>query len=206
MAPEPEGTAPIAAGRLDDRILRTLERLPGRVAFSGLRRLLRAHPESLARALRRLEREGLVDREDGGYRALREPPRPLTELTSGLHPVAQVELPPGAPTGVILGRLSGRWFGSLRWVGTVERPEGRLLAWAGRDFAGFVLLGIEARTMRVYVPGAARDDEAEASEEAAYELLVHAADALRPVGTSHGGRVTYLSASGPLGPGGPSDN
>ena len=127
-------------GRLDERILQTLEGLPGRVAFSGLRRVLGAHPESLARALRRLEREGLVERVDGGYRRLSDGRRSIQELTAELHPIAQVELPLGIPPEALFGRLAGRWFGSLRWIGMVERADARLLAWARRDATGHVLL------------------------------------------------------------------
>lgn len=170
-----DGGWPVASTRLDDRIVATLQGLRGRVAFSGLRRVLGVHPESLSRALRRLEREGLVERVDGGYRALGPglPPAPATEL----RPIARVELPLGATAEVIESRLSGRWFGSLRWLGVVERPDGRLLAWAGRDGSGSVLLGIRDGTLRVYLtddrPTTADD------EDAAYELLGHAVSAIR---------------------------
>ncbi len=192
---EDRGSEPL--GRLDDRILHTLEGLPGRVAFSGLRRILQAHPESLARALRRLEREGLVERVNGGYRILSEQLRSAGELTHDLSPIAEVALPPGIAPGSLLGRLSGRWFGSLRWVGVVERPDGRVLAWARRDGSGYVLLGVDRGTLRVYVPGpGGRDDSGEA-EDAAYELLVHAVEALRPA--PRGPNAVSLLAALPAG-------
>jgi len=164
---------------LDERVLSTLLGLPGRIAFSGLRRVLHAHPESLSRALRRLEREGRVEKSRDGYRAVGPDEHRLPHEPSGLRPIAQVDLPPGIVSGSVLGRLSGRWFGSLRWVGIVEGPAGELLAWARRDGAGYVLLGIHQRVLRVYVredgPG---DDEGE-TEDSAYELLTHAIGALR---------------------------
>ncbi len=191
------------AGRLDDRILRALESLPGRVAFSGLRRVLGAHPESLSRALRRLEREGLVERVDGGYRILAERPRTAADLTDDLTPIAEVTLPAGVPSELLLGRLAGRWFGSLRWVGAVERPDGRVLAWARRDGSGYVLLGMERGTLRVYVPALAAGDDASEVEDAAYELLVHAVGALRPeavgprspafLAATPGGRISWTA-------------
>lgn len=186
-------------GRLDDRILHTLEGLPGRLAFSGLRRVLGAHPESLARALRRLEREGLVERVDGGYRVLSDGRQSIEELTAALQPIAQVQLPLGTPPGSLFGRLAGRWFGSLRWIGMVERTDGRLLAWARRDGTGYVLLGVDRGTLRVFVPASTDRDDASESEEAAYELLLHAVDALRPTASTSGaaaGPVTYLAAEG----------
>ena len=74
MVPGAAATASAYAGHLDDRVLTALQGLSGRIAFSGLRRVLRTHPESLSRSLRRLEREGLIERSDGGYRALTRAP------------------------------------------------------------------------------------------------------------------------------------
>jgi DNA-binding HxlR family transcriptional regulator len=190
---EKEEAISFTPARLDEKVLTALHGLPGRVAFSGLRRVLGAHPESLARALRRLEREGLVERTDGGYRALGGLPQSVADLTRELRPIARIDLPLSTPPDTLLGRLSGHWFGSLRWVGVVERPEERLLAWARRDGSGYVLLGIDRGALRVYVPADPTGDAAEA-EDAAYELLVHAADALRPPPVAVGA-VSFLEAS-----------
>jgi DNA-binding transcriptional ArsR family regulator len=205
MRSEKEERSSPGPTHLDERILATLEGLPGRVAFSGLRRVLGAHPESLARALRRLEREGLVERVDGGYRALAERPRTVEDLTSELRSIASVDLPAGAPSETLLGRLAGRWFGSLRWVGVVERPDGRLLAWARRDGSGYVLLGVDRGHLRVFVPGSPEADDLAETEDAAYELLVHAVDAVRPGPPSAGG-AAFLRAGASAGPWGRSDN
>jgi hypothetical protein len=185
------------SGGLDERILSTLHGLHGRIAFSGLRRVLHAHPESLSRSLRRLEREGLVERSDRGYRALGEVPRGTAPPSTDLRSIAQVDLPPGAPPDSVLGRLSGRWFGSLRWVGVVDGPSGRLLAWARRDGADYVLLGIERGVLRVYVREETSGDDPNEAEDAAYELLVHAVDALRPTSPDPVGSVSFFSAAGP---------
>jgi hypothetical protein len=181
-------------GGLDERVLATLQGLQGRIAFSGLRRALHAHPESLSRSLRRLEREGLVERSDGGYRALRGPPGGGTSASSDLRAIAQVDLPPGAPPDSVLGRLSGRWFGSLRWVGLVDGPTGPLLAWARRDGVGYVLLGIDRGVLRVYIREESSGDDPTEAEDSAYELLGHAVDALRPSGRDAVGSVSFLSA------------
>jgi DNA-binding Lrp family transcriptional regulator len=187
-------------GGLDERILSTLQGLQGRIAFSGLRRVLHAHPESLSRSLRRLEREGLVERSDGGYRALRGIPRATSKGQLDLRAIAHVDLPPGAPPESVLGRLSGRWFGSLRWVGVVDGPSGRLLAWARRDGVGYVLLGIERGVLRVFVREESSGDDPSEAEDSAYELLVHAVDALRPGGRESVGAVSFLSAAHPTPP------
>ncbi|MGI0070637.1 MAG: hypothetical protein ACRECT_00935 [Thermoplasmata archaeon] len=181
------------SSRLDDRVLVALQELHGRIAFSGLRRALGAHPESLSRALRRLEREGLVDRSEGGYRALTQ--ESVSDLAGGshLHALARVEVPLGTLPESVLARLSGRWFGNLRWVGVIERPGQRLLAWARRDGSGTVLLGIHGRSLRVYVPDGPGTGNADSeTEDAAYELLGHAVGALRPALVDGG--VVLLSA------------
>lgn len=196
MTEIPSDSSTEARGGLDQRVLATLQGLQGRIAFSGLRRVLRAHPESLSRSLRRLEREGLVERSVEGYRALAEPPRTAGPRSTDLRPIAQVDLPPGLPADSVLGRLSGRWFGALRWVGVVDGPSGRLLAWARRDGAGYVLLGIDRGTLRVFVRGEGSGDDPNEAEDAAYELLVHAVDALRPTPHDPVGSVSFFAAPG----------
>lgn len=166
-------------GRLDERVLTTLQGLSGRLAFSGLRRYLGTHPESLSRALRRLEREGLIERSEGGYRALARGPKVDASSDRDLRTIARIELPLGGRARELVGRLTGRWFGSLRWVGLLERPAGELLAWARRDGGGLVLLGVRDGTLSVSVPSWQPDDDPSEAEEAAYELLFHAVEAMR---------------------------
>ncbi|HLM70087.1 MAG TPA: hypothetical protein VK423_01720 [Thermoplasmata archaeon] len=186
--------SPAPAGGLDQRVLSTLQGLQGQIAFSGLRRALHAHPESLSRSLRRLEREGLVERSENGYRALSPPSGGALHGPVDLRPIAQVDLPPGAPPESVLGRLSGRWFGSLRWVGVVDSPTGRLLAWARRDGGGYALLGIHRGVLRVYIRENDAGEDTNDAEDSAYELLVHAANALRPSGHDPLGPVSFLAA------------
>jgi hypothetical protein len=88
----------------------------------------------------------------------------------------------------------------------VDHPTGRLLAWAKRDGDGYVLLGIERGVLRVFL----RDDpssggDPEESEDAAYELLSHAVEAIRPTARSPVPSVMLFGA-GDLLPEPPSDN
>ncbi len=204
MTPGKEDPPLVDSSRLDDRVLVTLLELNGRIAFSGLRRVLRAHPESLSRALRRLEREGLVDRSEGGYRALSREPRLDASTATHLRPIARVEVPIGTSPETVLGRLAGHWFGNLRWVGVIDRPSQRLLAWARRDGSGYVLLGIHGRSLRVYVPDEAGPGDLGEAEDAAYELLGHAVGALRP--TTPDGGVAFLRAADSVDARGAADN
>lgn len=197
---EPRGTTAGAyGGRLDDRVLTTLQGLSGRLAFSGLRRVLGTHPESLSRSLRRLEREGLVERVDGGYRALTPAPTVNSGSDRDLRSIARIDLPPSTNPSVFLGRLAGHWFGTLRWVGLLERPEGELLAWARREGGDLVLLGLDRGVLSVYVPGRAADDDPAEAEEAAYELLYHAVDAIRaaPVSSREAAVTVHALSLGP---------
>lgn len=193
MKPGTAELEPAPSGRLDDRVLVALEEMNGRIAFSGLRRTLGAHPESLARALRRLEREGLVERSEQGYRSMRAPAPALTSEAE-LHPVARIEVPPGIEADAVLARLSGRWFGSLRWMGVVDRPPQHLLAWARRDGTGSVLLGVQRGALRIFTTGEQGLGDGNDSEDAAYELLLAVAEVLRPVHPPGG--ATFFAAPG----------
>jgi DNA-binding transcriptional ArsR family regulator len=191
MAEAPHDDPVFVSERLDDRVLTTLEARNGRVPFSGLRRALGAHPESLSRALRRLEREGLVDRSIEGYRSVRPPP-PRDGPPLELHSVATVEVPTGLDTRAVLDRLRGRWFGSLRWMGVVDGADGRMLSWARRDGTGSVLLGSRGNAVEVFASSETELTDPAESEEAAYELLVAVAEALRPHAIRSS--VTFLAA------------
>ncbi len=177
-------TEPTGGGgsHLDDRVLAALEGVDRRLAFNGLRRLLGAHPESLSRSLHRLERTGQVVRADGGYRV------PGAGRLSGPVPptparaIARIELPAGTPRAAVVDRLAGRWFGSLRWLGSVADGSEVRLVWAGRDGAPAVSLGVDRSAVRVYLPESATD----AAGSAAYDLLRHAVDAVRPLARATG--------------------
>ncbi|HTT72867.1 MAG TPA: hypothetical protein VMG99_01765 [Thermoplasmata archaeon] len=197
---------PDPTGRLEERILSALNDLHGQIAFSGLRRALGAHPESLARALRRLEREGLVERAASGYRAVAGPDADDPAPADALRPIASVDLPAGTSPESVAARLTGRWFGDLRWVGVVDRPDGRLLAWGRRDGSSPVLLGFRRGALRVYAPAsrAPAADDAE-TEDAAYELLFRAVEAIRPAHDGRG-RAMFLRSTEATGGPDPPDN
>lgn len=161
---------------------------PGRLAFNGLRRTLRAHPESLSRALRRLERDGRVTHDSDGYtlrldglvpigpRRANEPGAPRT--------IATVRIPPGVQSDAVLGSLAGRWFGPLRWVGVYEHPGEPTLVWSVSGSDGHVLLSARRGQLRVAVDPPEDATAGAAVESAAQELLAHALPRLRPADRS----------------------
>src|SRR5689334_2434021 len=93
-----------------------------------MRRSLGAHPESLTRSLRRLERTGLVEKTADGY-ALIHPASPVLLPVPSVRWAGRWELPPGMSRDSVLGELAGRWFGDLRWVGLFDRYAEPWLVW-----------------------------------------------------------------------------
>jgi hypothetical protein len=147
----------IAVGVRDAGILEVLERegFTG-FTFDGLKRLLGTHPETLSRALDRLEEQGLVQKTPGGYRVtprLQEMPRmhPVASEAPAV-PLVQTFLPYDVSVPTIIAHLKGRWFGTLRWLGYAEEEGGVTLKWVTDDggiqidakFAGSAL-SVEAR-------------------------------------------------------------
>ena len=187
--------------RLDDRVQALLASQGGRLAFNGLRRALGAHPESLTRALRRLERRGVVRHLEDGYALVAPGERSLqTRPTPGRRSVASVQLPPGLSSDAILGQLAGRWFGTLRWSGVYDRAGDPLLAWSVGASPVRVLLSIRKGALRVLVEGEPSSESgARAAEGAAWELLRHALERLHPdtptAELQGGARAFWLAAA-----------
>ncbi len=191
MSTDGSGTAAGIEPRLEDRVVALLSAHDGSLAFNGLRRSLQVHPESLSRALRRLERYGRIARADGGYRLL-GPGEAVGDASEAARPaltpeepaerwtqVAEVGLAPGFDGPQILGLLAGRWAGSLRWVGVYDRASHPLLVWSRTDGPGQVLLGWRDHALRVYAepepPGPVPPD----LNEAARDLLLFALERLK---------------------------
>ena len=159
--------------RLDDRIVELLSREGGRLAFNGLRRALRVHPETLSRALRRLERGGAVLHDTVGY-AVADDARSgdLGSLSRDLRSIAELDLPDPWTEEAVLGTLAGRWSGALRWVGSSERPEGIAMIWSVPADGARVVLTVRARHLSVLISSPSATPP-ERTERAALGLLRH---------------------------------
>jgi hypothetical protein len=163
--------------RVDDRVLAMLSETSGRIAFNGLRRALGVHPETLTRALRRLERGGIVVRAEGGY-ALREPlPGPGDELPA-TRTIAELELPDDVRPDDVRGRMAGHWFGSLRWVGIYEQAGDPWLVWSAGPGLGNVMLSIQRGRLRVLADRV--EPSRDGLDRAGSELLARALERLGP--------------------------
>jgi hypothetical protein len=186
----PESSPAPADPRLEDRVVQLLQENSGAIAFNGLRRTLRAHPESLTRALRRLERYGVVEHAPTGYRlSAASGPSPSPSPSTGppdvrWEPIAEVALAPPIQPEALLGHLAGRWAGALRWVGVYDRPGDPLLVWSRRDGPGNVLLSVRPGRLRVYGEMPSHGSvPVGALNAAGRELLAFALDRIRLAGT-----------------------
>lgn len=118
---------------LDFEVLRLLGSDEGTFAFQGLRRRMHIHQERLSRSLQRLEEDGFVLRTPRGY-AITPKGSLLTQrlLSPASTPstiILQSFIPGDVSPSAIAKRLEGRWFGSLRWIGISEGPDGATLRW-----------------------------------------------------------------------------
>ncbi|MCI4324398.1 MAG: hypothetical protein L3K00_00700 [Thermoplasmata archaeon] len=165
---------------LDDRVVEFLQDRPGRVAFNGLRRALDAHPESLVRSLRRLERHGVVLHGSDGYGLVDRPAVERPSAPARSRPFAEVTLAPGVSQTELFGRLAGRWFGPLRWIGLYEPSDGPWLVWSVEGSRAQVRLGIRRGRLTVVLDRPDSTVPDGKADDAARRLLGHAIDALEP--------------------------
>jgi hypothetical protein len=127
--------------------------------FDGLRRISGAHPETLSRALERLEDDGLLVRTPDGYSLTGKAKtflgfRPASASTKSV-PILHTYLPYPASAAKIVEALRGRWFDNIRWVGMAESDEGFVMKWVTDDGSAMVdarfafgQLDIEAKVSR----------------------------------------------------------
>jgi DNA-binding Lrp family transcriptional regulator len=139
-----DGTS--GSGDLSDRdaeVVRTIEEEGLSVfTFDGLRRITGAHPETLSRALERLEEDGIVQRSSEGYNTTDKAKHVVTlrpAYAAGSRvPILHTFLPYGASLGIIVEALKGRWFDRMRWVGMAEDEDGLVLKWITDDGSAII--------------------------------------------------------------------
>lgn len=156
-----------------------------RIAFQGLRRRLDLHQQALARTLKRLERQGLVARDERGYRltddgyaalsgrAVAAPRRDVLNLVTAL-------LPPHLDSGLVAAQLSRRWFRGLRWYGQSEGPGETTLAWISEPGHSTVRVRMTGGTASLEVEKAPGDDRAFESAGAVLSALAELYAVSRP--------------------------
>lgn len=151
--------------------------------FDGLRRITGAHPETLSRALERLEDDGMVVRSPEGYSTTGRAKghaavRPAYAQGKSI-PILHTFLPYGSSAAVVVMALKGRWFDRMRWVGTSEGEGEIVLKWVTDDGSALIDARFSAGQL---------DVEARVKDESALPKAVRAAHQLV-------GRISKLYAS-----------
>jgi DNA-binding PadR family transcriptional regulator len=169
------------------------------IAFQGLRRKLDLHQEKLSRTLRRLERDGLVQKSDGGY-AITEQGitllRGRTDVASSTRPVRILEalLPPHLDPQAVATHLSRRWFRGLRWYGRSDSGGEIALTWLSEPGNETVKLRIGGGSLSLETDGA--DLHGSGSLAAARAILAAIAEIYGLAPGLSGDMVNFVSEGG----------
>jgi DNA-binding HxlR family transcriptional regulator len=142
--------------------------------FDGLKRLTRAHPETLSRALERLEEQGMVVKTPTGY-AITEKAKSLASPVPAYSDVGHVPLlhtllPYDTDPRVFIEALKGKWFDRLRWVGESYTNDGIVLKWVTED--GAVQVDARFSPGQLDIDARAREgSELNSAVKAAHQLM-----------------------------------
>jgi DNA-binding MarR family transcriptional regulator/DNA-binding IscR family transcriptional regulator len=149
----------------DTKILKLLDQEPGsNYSFNGFIRKLHVHQQSLTRALKRLEDLRLIEKSQIGYRLTTNGGSLMTFLTTKNSTnnyarnrdqvsdrkrekrncyvqLLQTRISVDVKPEEIIGKLVGKWFNNLRWVGLVESEGGGYtLQWVSDDSNSFQII------------------------------------------------------------------
>ncbi|MDW8359499.1 MAG: hypothetical protein RMK31_02800 [Candidatus Caldarchaeum sp.] len=147
----------------------------GEVSFTGMRRALGMHQEKLSRILKRLEKHGLVDRTEHGYR-LSGKARKLVSASGTNQPYVVVDTLVEDVGLVLAGvaSLRGRWVEELRWLSYSVEDDAHVLRWISHD--GSMLITLRLKNSRLQIESNVHDRRAVRAALAvlrkAYELAL----------------------------------
>lgn len=121
----------------DTKVLALLNEAGSNYSFKGIMRRLGIHQQSLARALRRLEDMGFVEKSKVGYRLSKIGETAATAKVEAkgkeYMQLLQTYIPVDVKSSEIVHGLVGKWFKNLRWVGLIESATGFTLQWSSDD-------------------------------------------------------------------------
>jgi DNA-binding transcriptional regulator YhcF (GntR family) len=143
--------------------------------FDGLKRRLGLHPETLSRILSRLEEEGIVKKQANGYAVtpkisklrLQEPRDEEPHV-----PLLQTYLPSNMQVQQLIGNLTGKWFGLLRWFGLTENNRSVTMKWVTEDGGIQINASIEDSTLTIEAKFL-RDNNLNRALSASYQLMTY---------------------------------
>lgn len=168
------------------RILSLLSKEPNaEVAFQGLKRKLGWHQEVLSRALKRLEKDGVLLKTPSGAYKLNAKEKhsyasQLGRLQEGVMPVTQLWLPQDLNLDILASRLKKTWFGVWRWYGYSEEGSEKVLTWLSEDGSVWVDLRI-VDSMMFIEAGPVGSVGRDGCIRAGYELLSHVTRLYKPI-------------------------
>lgn len=148
------GEAILASAYYRNRnVLSLLEIEPNsEVTFQGLKRKLGWHQEVLSRTLKRLEKDGMLQKTPtGAYRlkTTNEESNRNRSFPLGAVPVTKVWLPRDLNQNNLVSGLKNTWFGSWRWYGFNDQGSDKILTWLSEDGVFWVSLRITEDAMFV---------------------------------------------------------
>jgi hypothetical protein len=147
-----------------------------RFTFDGLKRRLGVHSETLSRVLVRLEDQGIIERLQGGYSVTAKARKffslqPLNSVEAPIQ-LLQTLLPPDVPIRQLVSDLSGKWFGSLRWLGYAKNDGSTTLKWITEDGGIQVDATFSEGALRIDAK-LLLDQDLNLAIEASYQLMGH---------------------------------
>ncbi|MDG7015762.1 MAG: hypothetical protein JRM82_00120 [Nitrososphaerota archaeon] len=176
MHPPTDGDTDLVSGR-DLDILKVIEE-EGLESFSfeGLKRRVGAHPETLSRALDRLEEKSIVERATDGYRLTPKGREHLmvrpAELAGERMTLLKTMLPPHLVPEQLSKVLKGKWFGNLRWLGFSQGDGELVMKWVTDD--GRVQLDAKFTRSELTIEGRLlQGNNLATAVTAAHQLLAH---------------------------------
>jgi DNA-binding transcriptional ArsR family regulator len=146
----------------------------GEFSFTGIKRTLGMHQEKLSRILKRLERYGLINRGEHGYRLSEKARRVVSRERSRGYVLVDVKV---NDEGLVLAgivSLRGKWIEDLRWLGYGLENGAHTLRWVSQD--GALTITLRYRVGRLRVESSENTKEANRAALAilrkAYELAL----------------------------------
>lgn len=157
-------------------------------SFQGIRRKLGLHQETLSRALRRLQRDGYIEKLEHSYTISEKGQTTIStgkridELTGerDSYPVVLLQsvLPSELNLQQLVDSMSYKWFGNLRWLGSSSRSGITTLSWITSESGLTISVKIKDDTLTIETYPRTSSSISEATK-CAFELFDHLSRALK---------------------------
>jgi DNA-binding HxlR family transcriptional regulator len=125
-------------------------------SFNGLKIRLNLHQEILSRSLRRLKELELIEKTKSGYKSTIDGKIIFSKLVNTNQTdqrkntqILQIYIPFKILNKQLVENLVGKWFGNLRWIGTVQSITGYQLRW--KDIESFIEISVHISDTNIIV-------------------------------------------------------